>query len=178
MEEEKFQQKYRTKSFRRLFWDYGSHGLYFITICTHERNHYFGEIEQQNSESPLLQEKEIATIAKQNWLTIPQYHNYIELDEFVIMPNHIHGILFVNKPGKTTWNLNQFGAQSQNIASVIRGYKASVKKYATLNKIDFAWQSKYHDRVIRDENEYQNIRNYIYNNPANWASDTENIHHP
>jgi len=102
----------------------------------------------------------------------------MELDEFVIMPNHIHGILFINKPEKENWNFNKFGSQSQNLASVIRGFKASVKKHATMNNIDFAWQAKYHDRVIRDEREYINIKSYIQMNLQNWQQDTDNIYQP
>jgi hypothetical protein len=64
--------------------------------------------------------------------------------------------------------MNKFGVQSQNLASIIRGYKASVKAYATIHNIEFNWQPKYHDRVIRDEKEYSNIRAYIFDNPEQW----------
>lgn len=84
------------------------------------------------------------------------------------MPDHLHGILFINKPDKTDWQPNKFGDQRQNLASVIRGYKASVKKYANENSIDFSWQPKYYDRIIRNEKEYQNIIQYIYDNPQQW----------
>lgn len=91
------------------------------------------------------------------------------------MPNHLHGVLFINKPEKYTWEHNRFGAQSRNLASVIRGYKASVKKHATLNNIEFEWQPRYHDRVIRNEEEYANIRQYISRNPDHWLNDPDNI---
>ncbi|WCT12750.1 transposase [Mucilaginibacter jinjuensis] len=178
MEEDRYKNKYRTSSFRKPNWDYGSHGLYFVTICTHERIHYFGEINETCTETQgivSLRETPIAEIARQNWLSIPQYHPYIELDEFVLMPNHLHGIVFINRPDKVNWEINKFGSQSQNLASIIRGYKSSVKKYATMNSIDFKWQSKYHDRVIRDEKEYQNITYYIAENPTRWKSDPDNI---
>ncbi len=80
----------------------------------------------------------------------------------------MHGILYINKPDKTDWQVNKFGGQSKNLASIIRGYKASVKTYTTVNHIDFSWQPRYYDRVIRDEKEYMNIRNYIINNPMQW----------
>lgn len=66
------------------------------------------------------------------------------------------------------WQPNQFGSQSRNLASIIRVYKASVKRYANLNEINFEWQSGYYDRVIRNEKEYQNIQQYIYHNPEQW----------
>jgi putative transposase len=130
---DKYQSKYRIPSARLSNWDYGSHGLYYITICTKDRTHYFGEItpstETQNIAS--LQPTIIGEIAHQNWLDIYNHFSFIELDEFVIMPNHIHGILFINKPDKELWEPNKFGAQSQNLASVIRGFKVSVKAHAT-----------------------------------------------
>ena len=84
------------------------------------------------------------------------------------MPDHIHGIIFINKPDKVDWQPNKFGVQLQNLAAIIRGYKSSVKKYADANAIEFIWQPKYYDRVIRNEKELQNIRQYIYDNPEKW----------
>jgi putative transposase len=171
MEKDQYRSKYRITSARLNGWDYGSHGLYFVTICTKDKMPYFGQInvnpvETQNFAS--LQQTEIGNIASQNWLEIPKHFPFVELDEYVIMPDHMHGIVFINKPDKTDWQPNKFGSQSQNLASIIRGYKVSVKKYATLNNIEFTWQPRYYDRVIRDEKEYLNIREYIYNNPSNW----------
>src|SRR4051812_34771123 len=142
--EDEYHNKYRVAPARLMGWDYGSHGLYFVTICTKDRLHYFGEIvekpdkETQNLVS--LQATEIGNIAQDYWLKIPEHFPFVELDEFVIMPDHVHGVLFINKPDKTDWELNKFGVQSRNLASIIRGYKASVKKYATVNEISFAWQ--------------------------------------
>lgn len=181
--EDKYKNKYRTTPARLDGWDYGSNALYFITICTKDRIPHFGDIvETQHLVSPSkkdiivtetqhlvsLQETEIGRIAYDYWLQIPAHFHFVELDEFVIMPDHIHGILFINKPNKSNWEFNQFGPQRQNLASIIRGYKASVKKYATLNQLDFAWQSGYYDRVIRSEKEYHNIQQYIYDNPQQW----------
>ncbi|TSJ42902.1 hypothetical protein FO440_01565 [Mucilaginibacter corticis] len=169
--EEKFKSKYRIPSSRLSNWDYGSQGLYYITICTKDRIKYFGDIcknglETQNIASIRL--SDIGEKANKNWLEIPNHFAFIELDEFVIMPNHIHGILFINKPEKELWEINKFGIQSQNLASVIRGFKASVKTFATKNNLEFSWQPRYHDRVIRNEQEYLNIREYIFNNPGQW----------
>lgn len=169
-----YKNKYRVTSARRPNWDYGSHGLYFVTICTKERVPYFGEIitETQSTETQSvasLQGTAIGEIAYNNWRQIPKYHPYVEVDEFIVMPDHIHGVLFINKPDKMNWEFNQFGPQRNNLASIIRGYKSSVKQYATINKIDFSWQSGYHDRVIRDQKEYSNIKEYIFNNIEYWV---------
>jgi putative transposase len=181
--EDQYQNKYRISSPRLAGWDYGSHGLYFITICTKDRIHYFGEIENnfldiQGTDTQsiaYLRMTDIGKIAYNNWLHIPEYHPYIELDEFVIMPDHIHGILFINNPDKQSWELSKFGSQSKNLASIMRGYKSSVKQYAAINNIEFAWQPRYYDRVIRNEKEYQNIRGYINDNPDNWLSNKDNF---
>jgi REP element-mobilizing transposase RayT len=138
-----YKDKYRASSARLSGWDYGSNGFYYVTICTQNRAHYFGEIvsgehsDTQNIAS--LQPTIIGEVAYRNWLDIPNHFSFVELDEFVVMPNHIHGILFINKPGKNDWNINKFGVQSQNLAAVIRGYKASVKTYATTNNVEFGW---------------------------------------
>jgi REP element-mobilizing transposase RayT len=172
-----FKNKYRVPSIRMPNWDYGSHGLYYVTICTKDRINYFGEIvEQQNVETQNIETQNIASlrrtqigdVAFNNWIAIPDHFDFIELDEFIIMPNHIHGIIFINKPDKISWDANKFGVQSQNLASIIRGYKASVKAYSTINNIEFNWQPRFYEHVIRTEKDYMNIREYILNNPAQW----------
>jgi|SRR6185437_13908674 putative transposase len=198
-----FKNKFRISPARLTGWDYGSNGLYYITICTKDRVHYFGDVvSNQNPEThnpethnpethnpethnpethnpethnyASLQKTPIAEIAHNYWLDIPNHFPFVELDEFVVMPNHLHGILFINKPDKTDWQPNKFGSQSQNLASIIRNYKGSVKTYATTNNIEFAWQPRYYDRVIRNEKEYANVREYIFNNPDNWLLKSDN----
>ena len=122
-----------------------------------------------------LRRTEIGEVAYENWKRIPTFHPYVELDDFVVMPDHMHGILFINKPDKISWETNKFGAQSQNLASILRGYKSSVKTYATINEIQFAWQPLYYDRIIRNEKEYLNIKGYIQDNPERWFEDKDRI---
>ncbi|GAA3964211.1 transposase [Mucilaginibacter dorajii] len=170
--EDKFQNKYRTDSPRLSGWDYGSHGLYFITICTKPRLPYFGEvIIPEDPDNAFIKHSDIGKATHEHWLRIPEFHPYVQLDDFVIMPDHVHGILFFNKPDKTNWEPNKFGPQRNNLASVLRGYKGSLTKYSILNNIEFGWQPRYYDRVIRDQKEYNNIREYISQNPRNWLSD-------
>lgn len=191
--DELYKNKYRITSARRPNWDYGSHGLYFVTICTKDRVRYFGEIVEDEIQGIVslrgtvkfakgetqgvvsLRGTDIGKIAYDNWFKISDYHPYVQLDEFVVMPDHIHGILFINKPDKMDWQAGKFGPQKNNLASIIRGYKSSVKQYAAINNIDFQWQPKYYDRVIRDEREYLNIKEYIYNNVDNWFSSKDNF---
>jgi putative transposase len=183
-ENDKFKNKFRVSSARLPCWDYGSNGLYYITICTQNRIHYFGEIVSENVETQniaSLRKTQLGEIGYANWLDIPNHFSFVKLDDFVIMPNHIHAILFINKPDKVDWQLNKFGVQSENMASVIRGYKASVKTYTTKNNIEFGWQPRYYDHVIRNEKEYLNISRYILNNPEQWylnGDNADNLYKP
>ena len=192
---DKFQDKYRIPSARLQNWDYGSNAIYFVTICTQGRELYFGEISNQK-----MGFSEIGEIAHRFWNEIPNHFPFVELSEFVVMPNHVHGIIIIDKatggngnaipnatvetqnfaslppPPQKYHHANTFGPQSQNLASIIRGYKTGVKKYATLNRINFAWQSRFHDHIIRDNDSFQRISNYILNNPLNWAEDQLFMH--
>lgn len=92
----KFQNKYRISSARLQSWDYSKNGAYFITICTQNREHFFGKIVNQE-----MQLYELEKLAQQFWLEIPNYFPFIELGNFVVMPNHVHGILIINNPVET-----------------------------------------------------------------------------
>ncbi|MGV1013173.1 MAG: transposase [Flavobacterium sp.] len=88
----KFQNKYRIPSSRLQTWDYGTNGAYFITICTQNKEHFFGVVQNGT-----VQLSEIGKIAEQLWIEIPNQFPFIELGSFVVMPNHVHGILIINK---------------------------------------------------------------------------------
>lgn len=92
----KFQNKYRIPSARLQTWDYANNGTYFITICTQNRHHFFGTIQNQE-----MQLSEIGKLAVQFWLEIPNHFPFIELGNFVVMPNHVHGILIINHSVET-----------------------------------------------------------------------------
>lgn len=129
--------------------------------------HNFNETHNNAS----LQMTKIGQIAHNYWLEIPQYYPFVTIDEFVIMPNHLHGLLYLNPTDKTDWKPNKFGPQSNNLGAIIRAYKSSLKRYANQNNIEFEWQSRYHDRILKDEKEYYAVKNYIINNPDNWRLD-------
>jgi putative transposase len=184
---EKFKGKYRIESNRLKGWDYSSNAMYFITICTHDRFHFFGEIENHK-----MVLSEMGEMAQKYWLEIPDHFPFVKLDAFVVMPNHVHGIIEIakNNDGRNVEtqyfaslrptiepplpSKNKFGPQSKNLASIIRGYKSAVTTYARKMNIDFAWQSNYHDHIIRDDKSYHNIANYIINNPKHWKEETFN----
>ena len=173
MDETKFHGKYRIEPARLSDYDYGSNGAYFITICTRNRDCYFGDIITVNGETG-IQPKIIGQRTIDGWLSIPEFSSFVQLDAFQLMPNHLHGILFINKPNYDNWQPNTFGPQRENLGSTLRGFKSGVTAYATTNQIPFYWQTRYHDRVIRNNNELKRIRQYIENNPAQWEQDCEN----
>jgi putative transposase len=158
-----FGNRYRTKSARLATWDYGSNGKYFVTICADHRKSYFGMI--QNSG---LITTEIGEAAKLAWESIPDHYPFVALDSWILMPDHLHGILCFSKMGRSGWTPNQFGPQHQNLATVVRGFKMGVTSYARSHSIEFQWQTRFFDRVIRTEKELDLIREYIQDNPGKW----------
>lgn len=131
---------------------------------------------------------EIGSIAEKCWCEIPCHFPFVRLDEHAIMPNHVHGIIIINKNENgcgqnvetqhfaSLWNgpnANCFGPQSKNLGSVVRGFKIGVKKWATENDVPFEWQPRFYDRIIRNEKELSNVRNYILNNTSKWEEDEE-----
>ena len=175
MDASKYQEKYRIASARLAGWDYGSNAAYFITICTKNREHAFGEV--MDGEVILTA---LGQITWDCWHAIPDHFPFVKLGEFVAMPNHVHGIVVIDKPspdkqdaGVETQNFAslQFGPQSQNLASIVRGFKIGVTKFARQHQIPFSWQPRYHDHIIRNAAEHERIRQYIAENPKKWAAD-------
>lgn len=175
------------KNIRLKGYDYSSKGLYFITICTKDRHHYFGETDNQKFEYSA-----IGGIAYTYWHEIPKHFKNVRLGEFVIMPNHIHGIIEIAGPrhgvapqsslespvgpshgmANGMANLNQFGKTIPgSISAIIGQFKSSVTRWCNKNDFNFAWQSRFHDHIIRNEPEYTRIEQYIINNVANWRDD-------
>ena len=123
-------------------------------------------------------------MAERYWFDIPNHFPFVILDEFVLMPNHIHGILFFDKNDDvdnvetddypSPRQPDNFGRQSRNLGSVIRGFKSSLKRYANENNIDFAWQERFYDRILRNNDDVANVRRYIIDNPVNWDDDELN----
>ena len=169
-----YKNRYRTESIRLKEWDYSSGGYYFVTICARNRECLFGEVEDgKMSLSP------IGNVASQYWREIPNHFRHVQLDEYIVMPNHVHGIIVItNDNNVETQNFaslqrqtNKFGPQSKNLASVIRGYKIGVKKWSTMNNLSFAWQSGFYEHIIRNEKSLQHIREYVMNNALKWELD-------
>ncbi len=236
---DKFLNKYRIPSARWQHWDYGSNAPYFVTICTHHRYHYFGKVVDGQ-----MKLSELGLLAYKYWNEIPDHFPFVILDAFVVMPNHVHGIIIIDKPnddnpqtgimddvqlgngthneqtGRGTNNVQtgheihneqtgheiynvQTGHENNNVqtghalslppnmpntigqqrfrnqgkntlSSIIGSYKSAVTKNAHHINTHFAWQTRFHDHVIRNTEACQRIHHYIINNPQKWQADKFN----
>ncbi len=204
------------KHIRLRNFDYSSAGAYFITICTKDRECFFGNIVGTQH---VVTFSAIGKIANEYLNDIPNHFPHMEMDEFIVMPNHVHCILVLNEKSigddvgashgmplpNTDDNVgshhvgtrhgvslrddneivrashvmpqqpitNQFGKPVRGSVSVIiNQFKSSVTRWCNKNNHQyFQWQSRFHDHVIRNEEEYNRIKNYIIANPMNWAND-------
>lgn len=164
---DKFKGRYRIPSARRVGWDYGSNAAYFVTLCTAQRAHDFGEIR-----SGTMHLTPLGHVARQEWAEVPIYYAFVRLDAWIVMPNHTHALIVIDKPDEPpTTEPNRFGSQSGNLAAIVRGYKISVTRYARQQDIPFTWQPRYHDHIVRNANEHERIVEYIRTNPQRWAED-------
>jgi REP element-mobilizing transposase RayT len=142
---DKFQGKFRISSIRLSNWDYGWNGIYFITICTNQRIPFLGKISEAKMElSP------IGYHAFNDWMEIPNHFKFIELDSFIIMPNHVHGILQFDKDYDGRYELKpltgtnrQFNQGKSTLSSVIGAYKSAVSKHVHLINLNFKWQERF-----------------------------------
>ena len=185
----KTNKKFSDNSLRRPEWDYCKSAAYFITICTKNRIPYFGK-----PVDGIMQLSEIGTIACKYWIEIPNHFGFIDLDTFIIMPDHIHGIIIIRKSTddilspvrRTDDNSTSVGTPNLGVPTVPDSMNPTrksnwkpnslgliinqYKRICTINirKINpnFSWQSRYHDRIIRNIDEYLRIKKYIMENPC------------
>lgn len=190
---EYFKNKYRIKSARWKDWDYAQNGSYFITICTKDRECFLGEIIDGK-----MHYSQVGRVAKDELLKTPLMRKNVRLDEWVIMPNHVHAIVVIDNDISSEKSIlvetqclashhegtndtvhalsppNRFGPQRNNLPSIVRGFKTAVAIYATKQHLSFGWQPRYYDRIIRNDLELNRIRAYIQQNPENWEKDGSN----
>lgn len=158
---EKFKNKYRIQSSRLKNWDYASAGFYYVTLCTRDRIDYFGNIIRRDALYGVSL-SEIGKIAEKTWQKIPCQFSSIELDEYVIMPNHIHGIIVINNTGGIS------------LARIIKWFKGRVSYEIRKTGCAFSWQSRFYDHIIRNERSLNRVRKYIRDNPAREDNGEEN----
>ena len=151
----------KRKNIRLKYYDYSQNGAYFITICTENKSHLFGEIVPSSVGAtcgrPLL--SNIGIIVRSEIEKIPSVYSNVDIDNYVIMPNHIHMIMSLCSNGRPQ--------VAPTISRIVKQFKGSITK-----KIGHSiWQRSYHDHVIRNEAEYQKIWEYIDTNPMKWEYD-------
>jgi REP element-mobilizing transposase RayT len=171
------------KEIRWRGYDYSSRGIYFVTICAAERRAIFGSIS-----SGVLVPSLAGRIASEIWFDLPNHHVGLNLDAFVVMPNHVHGILLLRAPKtdifqKTAGGGALVGAglrparRAANLSEIIQAFKTfSALKINSIRgtKGQTVWQRNYIERVVRDGKEMEKVQRYIGENPARWGFDREN----
>lgn len=162
------------KSNRLKNFDYSSGGYYFITICINKRKNIFGEI---NDQKMIL--NKYGQIINLQWLWLEkQYHNSIEIDEYIIMPNHFHGILIIKYKSNYVGTGLDLSLQKKrlSLSNFICAFKTTSSKQIHRSGLQsFQWQRSFYDEIIRNEYSLFKIRLYIKNNPENWGNDRNNL---
>ncbi len=182
---DKYKDKYRIPSARYPNWNYAKDGAYFITICTKNRTHFFGECVDEK-----MTLSTVGAIIQGFWYEIPKYSPHVELGEFIVMPNHIHGVLILssnqvetlhrnvyegekgNEPNKNEF-FQKISPKSGSVSTIIRSYKSVCSKHihAAFPELSFDWQARFWDNIIETDESFERISNYIFNNPKNWKDD-------
>ncbi|MBO7433501.1 MAG: hypothetical protein J6U13_07100 [Salinivirgaceae bacterium] len=197
-----FQNRFLIPSARADWHEYDG-GVYFVTICTQNREHYFGEIGKNNNDEPKMELTPIGQFAEEQLRNVTQHYPYAEIPLWVIMPNHVHAIVVINDTNcrdvarnvsannlennnldvalnystvaVDDFGKNEYMAQKSpkygTLSVVMRGIKSAVTKFANDNNISFAWQARFFDHIVRNQNEMNSIAEYIENNVAKWESD-------
>ena len=166
------------KKLRYKDFDYSKAGAYFVTTVTAGRRVWFGQIIQDN-----MIRNRLGEIVAETWLKMPKHYPHIRLGEWVVMPNHFHGIVFIDRRnyiGKDSKLASKINSKKDltrhGLTEIMRAFKSfssrEINKISDQNPSEkFAWQRSYHDRIIRDEDEYYAIEWYILQNPAQWHTD-------
>lgn len=189
---DKFQHKYRIPSARAKWHDYNG-GEYFITICTAGRDHYLGEIRDGVMILSVLGKYTVENLERIN-----QHYPYCVVPLFVVMPNHIHAIVVIDEKNVDNVNnvpnvtdvktmctsslqnklvdekMQSVSVRRGKLSTAMGGLKSALTKYANSNKIEFAWQTRFHDHIIRNQDEMNRIASYIENNVMAWENDKFN----
>ena len=153
-------------------YDYSQDGMYFVTICTHKRNHLFGQIKND-----VMKLNKKGVIARQEIESINSRWNSIYVDMFVVMPNHVHIIIMINFVGTAFLQsgiaqIPDGQASVPTLGTIIGNYKAGVTRLVHANEPECkVWQKQYHDHIIRNEKSLNYIRRYVHHNPVLWEKD-------
>lgn len=173
------------RSVRLKGFDYSMPAAYFITICTHNRVHFFGEINPcrgfpLGNPDTYIELNTTGKIAKEEWEKTDTIRKNVKLGEFVFMPNHLHAIIYITGTEHLTGGFptgNPYRRLFPNtIGSILGQYKSIVtKRIRNAGCLHFKWQKNYFESIIKTEKDLDNIQNYILQNPVNWETDKYNV---
>ena len=169
--------KFQRKPNRHKEWDYSGQGFYFVTICARRMKQIFGKVE--NGQMNL---NKFGELADKLWQEIPKHYENVDIDYYAIMPNHLHGIIIIKENNNvennyvvtehcsvTTRNTRKnYGLLSKIVKSYKNAVTGELKKYSIYKSV---WQRSFYDRIIRDDEELNKIRQYIIDNPLKWDYD-------
>jgi putative transposase len=168
----------RRRSLRIPDYDYSQGGYYFVTLCSYNRDCLFGEI---TGEEIIL--NDIGKTVIECWEDIPSHFSYASLDAYIVMPNHIHGIITISENERASHDLplqarHKSGSSPGSITAIVGLFKSSVTRRINGQRPGLPpmkiWQRNYYEHVIRDEAELNSIREYILYNVVKWAEDGNN----
>jgi putative transposase len=167
----------RRRSIRLKDFDYTAGALYFLTLCADRRRCIFGKVEEGETRLNSL-----GRMVEDEWIRSLEMRRHIDLDAFVVMPNHFHAIVALFDQGARSAPLRgksfRDGMQATGLASLVAGFKAAVTRRAShaLPQLRMpVWQRNYYEHIVRDERDLQRIRDYVAANPARWEEDS---YHP
>lgn len=149
-------------------YDYSKPAYYYVTICTQDKKKMFGDIINASMKMNYL-----GRIVASCWSDLPNHYKNCELDFFVIMPNHVHGIIIINGENKSKI---KYSVKNHGLSEIVRGFKSfSARKIneVLINHDQFHWQKSFYDRIIRNEKELFQIRRYIEQNPLKWEIEND-----
>jgi REP element-mobilizing transposase RayT len=165
-----YKNKFRAESSRLREWDYSTPWWYYVTICTKDMKCWFGEVINGK-----MQYNQIGDAANKYFADIPRHFSVSEIDYFIVMPNHVHGIIIIKDSVETRHGVSlqpTFGKPIKHSLSIIvNHYKGAVTRFAKKNTLSFKWQSRFYDHIIRNESDLLRIRTYIKNNSLRWELD-------
>jgi putative transposase len=180
-----YQDKYRIESTRLRGWDYRSIGWYFVTICARSHAHIFGQVE-----TGVVHLSPIGRIAESELQQLSHHYDNVQIDEHVVMPNHLHAIVMIggehrfSPDGQMSFPTSNTDStfvppKAGSLSAIIRSYKGGVtRRCHELGLEQVIWQTRFHDHLMRGDKVISAVREYIRNNPANWGVDRENQFKP
>lgn len=153
------------KSIRLSDFAYAQAGLYYVTIVTYKRERLFGTVEQRR-----IVLSEIGEWVQAGWHEIPAHHPHAVLHAFVVMPDHLHGIVEITPDSDAPHRAHAFQqVAAKSLAMIVNGFKGAItRKCRQEQRVQDVWQGGYYERVIRNEQEYAHFSDYIHGNPARW----------